>query len=746
MAVFAYFFTVFFNIAQAKVRWEEAYDLTLAELILQASLVILAGVIAHFFVSERKNERLQAEENEAKTQKKEELSREQIRVFAKELGKLGNDTKGELLILKKAISQTIGDDKLPYDMDRLFSMEDILGSQLTDLKDFSDMISDNIDIRDEVYEIIDLLEQTRPEKGAEGPRSSVDLVIDIDPMTPKAMVGDREKIIKILRHLILNAFRYTEEGGILVRVFTRFHADECNLCIEVTDTGIGIEKNELERLIRQIDERRTAGYRPGGLGMGLYLVSGFVRAMDGFFKIESKWGEGTQVSISIPQRVSDAVPCMSYDRKSGICVVYEDRMNQNNAVSGFYEDLFRHLTEKLDIPAYAVKNEEEIKTLIDAYPKVCLFVEQSYYEAAVPFYESLKDVYLIILANREVSIPEGSIAHIQHKPTATSEILHAIGLAAKTGNRRRRRDDNLRADKTDLKIPVESLIERRIRQTGIRKVMIVTDSMSDMPFDISRKRGIPVIPFRIFTERASFLDDTEISQEGALKYMEDHPGLYSNAPDEEEFRIFFEKNLRFAENIIYISTSKKVSVAYERAIKVAEKMKNVTVVNSGQVSGGVALMAIKADEQARMGKNTKEIFEYIESIRPKIKTSFLIDNLDHLAYVGRVNKAAARIMRSLMFHPVMSVKHDVMIPVGGYTGSMTGARETYIHKTLKKIETMDKSCVFTSSIGMNDHFLKELEQQLMTEGYFDEVISRHTCASISVNCGTDAFGIVYIEK
>ncbi|MCR4657019.1 MAG: DegV family EDD domain-containing protein [Lachnospiraceae bacterium] len=746
LTVFTYFFTVFFNLAQAKGQWEEGYEILTSRLVLQGFFVFLAGGIAHFFISERHNSFQRYEQDKIVSKQQEELAKEQICIVARELSKLGRNARGELLLLKNAITKAGLRDQIPYDMDRLLSLEKMLGTELTDLKDFSDMISGKTRIRNEAYEILDLLEQSRPEDSSEKHRVGPDLIIDIDPMVPKAMVGDREKIIKIIRHLVGNAVRYTEKGGILVKILTHSYADEFNLYIEVRDTGIGMEKNELERLIRQLDEKRTAEYRPGGLGMGLYLVSGFVKCMGGFIRIESEWGKGTRVCVSIPQRVSNAVPCMSHDWKSGVCIIYEDSIYTEGVLNGFYEDLFRHISEKLLIPAYAVKNEEEIKTLIGIYPKVCLFTEQELYEANTAYYEGLKEVFTVVLTKGYCKLPEGSIVHVRHKPVATPEILRVIDLAVKSGERRRRREDNPRPEKGELPIGIESLSERRIRQIGGRRIMIVTDSMSDLPPVISMEREIPVIPFRIHTESASFLDDMEISQEGALKHLEEYPGIYSTAPEEEEFRSFFESNLRFADHIIYISTSRKISASYDRAVKASERMDRVTVFNSGQVSGGVALMAIMADEEARLGKNADEIVDYLKRIRPKIKTSFLIDNLDHLAYVGRVDKFLARIFRSLMLHPVMVMKRDVMAPGGVYIGRMERASEAYMQKILKRADRIDKTRAFISSIGMNVNFLREAEQQLRADGLFADMISRHACASVSINCGTDTFGIIYVEK
>ncbi len=293
---------------------------------------------------------------------------------------------------------------------------------------------------------------------------------------------------------------------------------------------------------------------------------------------------------------------------------------------------------------------------------------------------------------------------------------------------------------------VETFEERDIRLHGGRKCMIVTDSMADLPAELSKERGIPVIPFRIFAERGAFLDGLEISQDTALSYFNKNHNMHSMAPDEEEFRRFFEDNLRYAEHLIYVSTAKRVSVAYDQAVKVAREMDRVTVFNSGQVSGGTALMALMADEQIRRGKELKEILDYLEKLRPRVQTSFLIDNLDHLAYVGRVSKGVGLVAKTFLLHPVMVMRHDAMKVGAVRLGNINNAKEYYLRRILRRKKEIDLSHVFVGSVGVPQKELLGLEHRLSSEGEFHHVIMKKASAAISINCGVGTFGIIYIKN
>ncbi|MCR4843012.1 MAG: DegV family EDD domain-containing protein [Eubacterium sp.] len=749
LAVGSYYFTMLFNIARADGKWVESYHLSTLQMLLHFFLVLVAGIVAHFFISARTIEHARAVEKKRAREDDEEIMREQFRIVSKEIGGLSRDMMGEMLLLKNARiereekegkrSEVTGKDE----MDAIFAMARRLVTHLDDMMDYSEMIAGRTHPRTEVYEVMDLLAQLRTERHTYNLDEQSELVVQLDPLTPKALYGDKEMILKILRHLISNGRRYTVDGGVQVKIYTNSHADETNLCIEVNDTGVGIGRADLERLVESIDDRRTAGYRPGGLGLGLYLVSGFVKHLGGFFRIESENEAGTSVCVSIPQRVADAVPCISFGRNLGICIAYEDTVYKNDTLNGFYEELIRNFSEGMGIPAYSVRSAEELDDLCRAYNKVCLIVDHEAYSGNPDRYESMEGVFLSVVTPKDREFPEGSSAYRLRMPFETSELLHMLERAKKTIDRRGNNDE---ASGCARPVRAESLSEREIRIHGGRKVMIVTDSMSDMPPEISRASGIPVIPFRIFAEHASFLDGLEVSQECALSYFKEDPGIHTMAPEEDDFREFFEKNLRLAEHLIYISTARRVSVAYDRACKVAEEMGNVTVFNSGQVSGGVALMAIKAQEQVDRGATPGEIVEFLEKLRPKVKTTFLIENLDHLAQVGTVSRFLGVMARIFMIHPVITMKHDAMTLGAIHVGSMIRAKEAYINRILRRREKVDFEYGFIGSVGIEHRELSGLEQVLLAEGKFQHVIVRRASAAISINCGAGTFGIIYIEK
>jgi signal transduction histidine kinase len=130
-----------------------------------------------------------------------------------------------------------------------------------------------------------------------------------------AAVVDRAKLRDSLNHLLLNAIKFTPDGG-RISLSARGEGDD-TLLISVRDTGVGIDPAALPRLgdrfFTGFDvSRHSSGhfeYGRRGLGLGLSVVKAFVEMQGGVLKVESEVGKGTTFTIRLPRRpVESAEP------------------------------------------------------------------------------------------------------------------------------------------------------------------------------------------------------------------------------------------------------------------------------------------------------------------------------------------------------------------------------------------------------------------------------------------------------
>jgi two-component system phosphate regulon sensor histidine kinase PhoR len=115
------------------------------------------------------------------------------------------------------------------------------------------------------------------------------------------MYGDPFKLEQMFVNLMDNALKYTEKGGITVSFYTM----DGRVSVQVSDTGIGIPKQDLPRIFERfyvVDKSRSR--RIGGTGLGLSIVKHIVLLHNGTIDVQSSQGVGTTVSVTFPTDLS----------------------------------------------------------------------------------------------------------------------------------------------------------------------------------------------------------------------------------------------------------------------------------------------------------------------------------------------------------------------------------------------------------------------------------------------------------
>jgi signal transduction histidine kinase len=124
----------------------------------------------------------------------------------------------------------------------------------------------------------------------------VRFVKDIPPDLPP-LNTDRDKLKQILLNLLSNAAKFTEKGEIKVVVCQ----ENGNVKLTVSDTGIGMKKEALDRIFEEFQQaEKTTASKYGGTGLGLAIVKRFINLMGGDICVESELGKGSKFTITLP--------------------------------------------------------------------------------------------------------------------------------------------------------------------------------------------------------------------------------------------------------------------------------------------------------------------------------------------------------------------------------------------------------------------------------------------------------------
>lgn len=123
--------------------------------------------------------------------------------------------------------------------------------------------------------------------------------------TPSFIMGNPDRVKQLLINLIENAIKYNKVGG---TVTVKVLEDEKQIYLSVSDTGIGVKEEHLNRLFERfyrVDKGRSRAM--GGTGLGLAIVKHIVNSMGGFIEVSSKYGEGTEFLITL-SKAEEEVP------------------------------------------------------------------------------------------------------------------------------------------------------------------------------------------------------------------------------------------------------------------------------------------------------------------------------------------------------------------------------------------------------------------------------------------------------
>jgi signal transduction histidine kinase len=169
---------------------------------------------------------------------------------------------------------------------------------INDVLDISKIEAGELKVVAEPFELKQVMDKSVLEASPLAEKKGLQLITLLDDELPD-MRGDARRLEQILLNLLSNAIKFTESGS--VTLACRWE-DEKNLVrIEVSDTGIGIKKEDLDclfRPFRQIDTGLSRKYE--GTGLGLSISQKLVTMMGGEIWVESRWGQGSVFAFTLP--------------------------------------------------------------------------------------------------------------------------------------------------------------------------------------------------------------------------------------------------------------------------------------------------------------------------------------------------------------------------------------------------------------------------------------------------------------
>ncbi len=641
----------------------------------------------------------------------------------------------------------------------------MLLSLINDILDLSKIESGKMEIVDRQYETGALLSELVNINWVRAYDKKLEFKLDIAPDIPSMLYGDDIRIKQILTNMLTNAIKYTHKGSVTLQAkCQQIDTGHVNLVISVSDTGIGIRKEDIKYLFmsfKRVDEKKNGAIE--GTGLGLAISHQLAELMGGEIQVDSVYQRGTTFTLVLGQEIVNKSPMgpikdimkgSVHDRKeykqsfeapeARVLVVDDNEMNLMVAVKllratkvqvetasdgqecldmtrkKYYHAIFMdHMMPKLDGIETLKKLRLQENGLCKETPVIAM-TANAFTDAEAFYNANGFEGYLVKPVN-------GALFEAMLLKFLPREIVE-ISATAKDGE-----DGG-----PDLQM---------VYVQNKKAVCITTESVSDIPEDFMVRLGILCIYYYVQTEEGRFNDVCEISASNLIEYInKENKMVYSMPPSVEEYETFFADALGGAQQVIHISMAKNAGNGYNNAVQAANGFDNVHVINSSHLSSGMGMLTMYAASMVQEGRSFQEIIDKINHIKGSISTSFIVADTGNLYKAGRMNKKVKDICDLFMLHPVLVMKRSQIVCSTVYPGTQEHAYLKYIRKQLKGRRNIDKRVLFFTYAGFSYKMKQKVLNEINKYQKFDKIIEQQASAAISSNCGPGAFGLLFMKK
>lgn len=180
------------------------------------------------------------------------------------------------------------------------SAKSLLGI-INDILDFSKMEAGRLELESVDFRLDDVVNNVISMNSNKASEKNIELINNIESDVPYCLIGDPLRVGQVLLNLVNNAVKFTNEGHVLVEVSLASKADQtCRINFAVSDTGIGLTKEQKDKLFSAFSQADTSVTRRfGGTGLGLTISKRLVEMMKGTISVESEFGAGSTFSFEI---------------------------------------------------------------------------------------------------------------------------------------------------------------------------------------------------------------------------------------------------------------------------------------------------------------------------------------------------------------------------------------------------------------------------------------------------------------
>lgn len=640
------------------------------------------------------------------------------------------------------------------------SASNMLLHLINDILDMSKLESGSMEITNTAYDVGNMLSEIVGMMWIRANEKHLAFNVEIDPNMPAKLYGDEIKIRQIIINLLTNAIKYTKEGWVNLSIECRkTEGTRVTVIYTVTDSGIGIKSENIPYLFssfKRVDEENNRYIE--GTGLGLSIVKEFIDLMGGRINVNSVYTKGSTFIVEIPQDIAD-----------------EKRLESLHPAHSYRRAEKLHYKQSFEAPKAKVlivdDNEANLKVESKLLEPTNMQIELAH-SGAEALEKTLTTHFNVILMDH--LMPEMDGVECLHKiRTQIGGLCKNSAVAALTANAgsedklfysREGFDGYIVKPVTGIALEhelIRLLPPELVRITSentedigeymtpvltkkIKKpVLITSESVCDLPKRMTGKNTIPIIPYCVATSAGKFYDGTETATSSLIRYMENGNFADSLPPTKEEYTAFFAEQLTNANYVIHITIAQHSTKGYKNLTEAAKSFNNVIVIDSGNLSSGMGILVLYANDLARSDMPVDDIVRKLEEFKPRISTTFIVDSPDYLAHMSRLSKHIANLSKAFMLHPLIILKNSNIKAGGVYFGTRAKVWRKYIRDSMRRYYEIDKSRLFVTYVGLRQADLEIIRKEIEKKYHFDEIIFQEACPAVAVNAGPGTFGLLF---
>ncbi|MCX6165006.1 MAG: ATP-binding protein [Ignavibacteriae bacterium] len=243
---------------------------------------------------------------------------------------------------------------------------DHLHAIINDILDFSKIEAGKVTIEKVDFNIRELVENAAKTLELKAKEKKLYLKATIDEKIPYILIGDPVRLNQILINLVGNAVKFTEEGGVEIKVDVNKKVNgKISLNFKICDTGIGISQNKINKIFESFTQAYVDTTRKyGGTGLGLAITKKLVEMQGGEVKVDSQVGKGSIFSFSLSfgisekQNIEEKKVIQHHRNLSGIKLL----LAEDNVMNQFFaKQLFSKWEIKVDVANNGLEAVELLK-------------------------------------------------------------------------------------------------------------------------------------------------------------------------------------------------------------------------------------------------------------------------------------------------------------------------------------------------------------------------------------------------